>query len=53
MIYFGYFFLNLFKWFPSAEKGASRAPESLGLPGMEEQIGILERKCIDMRGISG
>ena len=47
------FFPNLFHGFPSARKGASRTLESLGLPGMKKQMGILKRKCIDMRGVSG
>ncbi len=50
---FRIFFLNLFHGFPSGRKGASRTVEFLGLPGMKEQMGILQRKCIDMRGVSG
>ena len=50
---FPIFFLNLFHGFLSTQKGALRTLESLGLPGMKKQMGILKRKCIDMRGVSG
>jgi hypothetical protein len=38
------FFLNLFHEFQAGRKSASRILEPLGLPGMKEQFGILERK---------
>ena len=53
MIYSGLFFLIFFTGFNLPGKGALRTLESLGLPGMKGQVGILERKCIDMRGVSG
>ena len=50
---FRIFFPNLFQGFPSGRKGASQTVEFLGLPGVKEQKGILQRKCVDMRGVSG
>jgi hypothetical protein len=53
MIFAGTFFLNLFHKFQPVRKSALRTLDSLDLPGMKGQDDILQRKCIDIRGISG
>jgi hypothetical protein len=53
MIIFHIFFFNLIHQFPIVRKGALQTLGFLDLPGLKGPADILERKCVDMRGISG